>query len=174
MEFRRVKDDEINLFLTIDRQEVIEEIYYFRNGELILEKEYYNMMGFPPGEQEDILKRLYDLHHTGGIIIGAFDENRLVGITSLENKFRGSLKDQLKMDVLFVSHNYRGKGIAKRLIEMIKEEGIERGAKKIYVSATPSKNTVDFYMSVGCRLAEEVDEELFQLEPLDIHLELVL
>jgi N-acetylglutamate synthase-like GNAT family acetyltransferase len=50
----------------------------------------------------------------------------------------------------------------------------ELGAQRLYVSATESENTVDFYLRRGCRLAEEVDPALFALEPNDIHLELDL
>jgi hypothetical protein len=44
----------------------------------------------------------------------------------------------------------------------------------MYVSATPSLNTVRFYQSLGCRLTELVDPDLFKEEPEDIHLELSL
>ncbi|EPO8012708.1 GNAT family N-acetyltransferase, partial [Pseudomonas aeruginosa] len=40
----------------------------------------------------------------------------------------------------------------------------------LYVSATPSQNTVDFYTRLGCRLCMEPDEELYRLEPEDVHL----
>ena len=48
------------------------------------------------------------------------------------------------------------------------------GAKKLYISATPSENTVNFYLHLGCVLAKEMDPELFELEPEDIHLEYAL
>ena len=51
---------------------------------------------------------------------------------------------------------------------------VEPISDKLYVSATPSENTILFYLSFGCKLASEVDPELFALEPEDIHLELVL
>jgi len=46
------------------------------------------------------------------------------------------------------------------------------GARKLYISATPSKNRVDFYMHLGCRLTSQIDPKLYELEPEDIHLEL--
>ena len=48
------------------------------------------------------------------------------------------------------------------------------GAKKLYISATPSKHTVDFYIGLGCKIASEINPELFKLEPEDIHLELLM
>ena len=58
--------------------------------------------------------------------------------------------------------------------QSINERAKELGANKLYISATPSKNTVDFYMHLGCKLAAEINSELYQLEPDDIHLEMII
>jgi hypothetical protein len=57
---------------------------------------------------------------------------------------------------------------------MAKAEAIRRGAKSIYVSATPSEHTVDFYLRAGCRVTLEPDPALLELEPEDIHFECAL
>jgi len=44
---------------------------------------------------------------------------------------------------------------------------------KLYVSSIPTKNSVDFYRSVGFELTSPI-KELFELEPEDIHMDLVL
>jgi len=49
-------------------------------------------------------------------------------------------------------------------------EARTRGARQMYVSATPSENTIHFYQRRGCLLAALPDPELFALEPEDIHL----
>jgi hypothetical protein len=46
----------------------------------------------------------------------------------------------------------------------------EAGANALYVSATPTENTVDFYLGRGCVLALEPDASLLAAEPHDIHL----
>ncbi|HCC6119016.1 TPA: GNAT family N-acetyltransferase, partial [Klebsiella pneumoniae] len=46
----------------------------------------------------------------------------------------------------------------------------EMGASGLYISSIPNKNTVDFYLAQGCRLADKPDPALFALEPEDIHL----
>jgi len=51
---------------------------------------------------------------------------------------------------------------------------LDFGAKKLYISATPTKATVDFYRNEGAVIAKEIDSDLFKFEPLDIHLELDL
>jgi hypothetical protein len=50
----------------------------------------------------------------------------------------------------------------------------ERGARLLYISATPSDSAIGFYTSCGARPAARVDPELFALEPEDIHLALPL
>lgn len=40
----------------------------------------------------------------------------------------------------------------------------------VYVSATPSENTIHYYPRRGCVLAHQPDPELLALEPEDIHL----
>ena len=46
-----------------------------------------------------------------------------------------------------------------------------RGAVGLYISATPSENTVHFYQRRGALLLRTPDAELFVREPEDIHLE---
>jgi hypothetical protein len=41
----------------------------------------------------------------------------------------------------------------------------------LYISATPSEHTIDFYLTLGCTLVDAPDPELFAREPEDIHLE---
>ena len=53
-------------------------------------------------------------------------------------------------------------------------EARRRGAEWMYISATPSENTIGFYLRLGCRVALEPDPELFELEPEDIHLEYLI
>jgi hypothetical protein len=50
------------------------------------------------------------------------------------------------------------------------ERAKELGAKKLYISATPSEHTVNYAMRLGSLLASEIDPELFTLEPEDIRL----
>ena len=71
---------------------------------------------------------------------------------------------------LHVSREYRRYGIAAQLMEQAGDIARSAGAQQMYVSATSSSSTVDFYLAQGCRLAEEVDPEQYALEPEDIHL----
>jgi len=61
--------------------------------------------------------------------------------------------------------------LGTQLFERAKAAARERGARRLYISASPSENTVNFYLRLGCEVAAAPDPELFELEPEDIHLE---
>jgi predicted N-acetyltransferase YhbS len=155
----------------IDRREVIYNIYYFENGRLVLKPEHYDMQGWPPGEAELYTPILLDCFDRGGWFYGLFDSGRLVAAVVLESRFIGPRKDLLQLKSLHVSSAYRDQGLGKQLFELAKSKARALGAKGLYVSATPSEHTVDFYMRLGCTQTSAPDPDLFALEPEDIHLE---
>ena len=83
----------------------------------------------------------------------------------------GAAKDLIQLEWLHVSRDYRGQGLGAMLIEKARGVARERGAAGLYISATPSENTVNFYRGRGATLVPTPDQELFALEPEDIHLE---
>jgi len=174
MKIRKLTRSEIPYIWQIDRSEVIDSIYYLRDGQLVLEPEHYDMHGWPPGEPEHVTPFLLDCFDHGGHFWGAFAGDLLIGAVVLENRFIGSQQDTLQMKFLHVSNHFREQGLGKKLFLIAAEKAIELGAKKMYISATPSENTVNFYLQVGCVLATEINEKLFELEPEDIHLEYFL
>lgn len=175
MTIRTLQRDEIPLVWQIDRREVIEHIYSLRDGELVLEPEYYDMQGWPPNEAEHYTPILMDCFDRGGSFWGAFDEaGRIVGTAILESKFIGAKHDTLQLKFLHISCSQRKQGLGSRLFRLTAEKAKSLGARKLYISATPSENTVNYYMRLGCVLATEIDPELFALEPEDIHLEYVI
>jgi predicted N-acetyltransferase YhbS len=171
MIIRSLQRDEIHLLWQIDRREIIENIYHLRDGKLVLEPEYFDMQGWPPGEAEHYTSILANCYDRGGIFWGVFEDEQIVGAAILENKFIGSKHDILQLKFLHVSRDQRKHGLGSRLFSLAVEKAKSLGAKKLYISATPSENTIKYYMKLGCVLASEIDPELFALEPEDIHLE---
>ena len=163
--------DEIEKVWTIDRGEVIDNIYYLEDGELVLKPDPYDVKGWPPGEAEKYTPLLIDCFDRGGWFYGLFDGSALAGVAILDSKTIGHNLDQLQLKFLHISRAYRGRGLGRQLFECARAKASEMGAKRLYISATPSENTVNFYLSLGCTLAGELDPELFVLEPEDIHLE---
>ena len=165
---------ELPLIWTIDRSEVIENIYYFRDGKLVLESEHYDMQGWPPGEAEHYHPHLEDSFENGGHFWGAFDGEKLVGVAVLEGRFIGSKGDTLQLKFLHASKAYRKQGLGRRLFSIAAKQAKIMGAARLYISSAPSENTVNFYLHLGCQQTSEINAELFALEPEDIHLEYIL
>jgi GNAT superfamily N-acetyltransferase len=168
---RLLSRDEIEQIWTIDRREVVDNIYYLQGGKLILKPDYFDILGWPPGEAEQYTSRLYTCFDRGGVFYGAFDQARLIGVVVVDSVFLGPQRDQLQLKMLYVSRDYRKHGLGVLLFEKAREIARARGAKRLYISATPSENTIHFYQRRGCVVAPEPDPELWALEPDDIHLE---
>ncbi len=168
---RQLLREEIDQVWTIDRSEVIDHIYYLDRGVLVLKPEHYDIDGWPPGEAQIYTPLLVDCFDRGGWFYGLFDDTKLVGVAILESRWIGRQKNQLQLKFLHVSKTYRKQGLGQRLFALAKAQARQRGAKRLYISATPSEHTVHFYQRLGCIIAEEIDADLFALEPKDIHLE---
>src|SRR5512139_2375220 len=168
--FRPLVRAEVPRIWTIDRREWIENLYELVEGALALRPHRFQVPGWPPGHEATVGPRLADCFDRGGWSLGAFAGERLVGVAVLDPKPIGPAKDQLQLDFLHVGQSHRGTGVGLYLFEAARAEARARGAHYLYVSATPSENTVNFYLRRGCELAQEPDPELFALEPEDIHL----
>ncbi|HCQ91092.1 MULTISPECIES: GNAT family N-acetyltransferase [unclassified Clostridium] len=174
MNYRLLEKSELKLLSEIDRKEIVNEVYYFKNNKLEIVNEFYNIERWILEELQDYINRLEDIYDRNGTIYGAFDNDKIIGLAALESKFIGKNNDQLKLDMLYISNNYRKKGIGKNLVNLLCEKAKDLGAKSLYISATPFKNTVNFYFAVGSKLTNEINKELYELEPYDIHMVLEL
>ena len=171
MIFRELRKEEIGQVWSIDRTEVIDQVYYHENGQLVLKTEHYDMKGWPPGEPESYGPRLVDCFDHRGTFYGAFDDGKLVGVAVMESRFIGREGDQLQLKFLHIGRSHRKTGLGRTLFDMAVARARELGARRLYVSATPSRNTVDCYLHLGCHVTDDLDPALFELEPDDIHLE---
>jgi GNAT superfamily N-acetyltransferase len=171
MILRQLDLEEIDRMWTIDRTEVIERVYRVEEGKLVLRPDYFHAHGWPPGSISETMPRLLDCHAYGGEFWAMFDGEKLVAAAVLEARFIGAERDTLQLKWLHVSNGYRDQGVGRRLFLHAAERARLRGARRMYISATPSEHTVDFYRNLGCVLSPEPDPALFALEPEDIHLE---
>jgi hypothetical protein len=69
-----------------------------------------------------------------------------------------------------VSAPSRGTDIGSRLAGYLDDIVRSAGDTAMVVSATPSKNTVDFYMGRGFLVTAHPLRELVELEPDDVHM----
>ena len=172
--YRVLSRAEVDLFVHLDRTESVDRIHYVREGRLVLEKEHWDVPDWSPAEKARRISALKDVYDQEATFFGAFDGDVLVGLSVLDHNPVKTGVDRLNLDGLWVSQGYRRKGIGRTLVQKAAQEARERGASKLYVSATPSENTIRFYFSLGCQRAEPIDPDLYDAEPEDIHLELEL
>ncbi len=167
---RPLQRDEVASVWNIDRREVIDNIYYLVDGKLELRPEHYDMRGWPSSAMEST-PMLLDCYDRGGWCYGIFDADKLVAVAMLESKFIGRPADMLQLLFLHVGYGYRDRGLGRQLFAQAAAVARERGARRMYISATPSEHTIHFYLGLGCVLSPAPEPELLALEPDDIHLE---
>lgn len=170
MQLRLLKREEVQLIWTIDRSEVHHHIYELRRGQLVRTTKHFEIPGWRPDAVEKETPVLLDCFDRGGTFLGAFDSEALIGIAVLESARVGRAGDQMQLAYLYVSRANRGRGVGVQLFDAAVSLAREAGANALYVSATPTENTVDFYLNRGCVLAPEPDPRLLAAEPDDIHL----
>jgi GNAT superfamily N-acetyltransferase len=171
VEYRALGRDDVERVWTIDRSERIERSYRYAGGRLHLEPLVVDVPGFPESTLTTMTPQLYACVDGGGVLYGAFDGGALVGAAALGTARVGTRRDLLQLLILFVSRAYRGQGIGATLFDQALADALARGARGLYVSATPTENTVHFYQGRGCTLADVPDPTLFADEPEDIHFE---
>lgn len=155
----------------IDRSESIAESYCVRNGKLERVATPEWVPAFDPKELKTIIERQKDILQRDGAVFGAFEGNTLAGVASVDRKIMAT--GLCKMDILYVSRPYRKLGLGVQLLQACKEQAKAYGAAGLYISATPTRGTVDFYLRQGAVLLERPDPVLFRMEPEDIHLGLM-
>jgi ribosomal protein S18 acetylase RimI-like enzyme len=156
----------------IDRSEHVTREYTHRHGAL----EARAVDGSVPswsrtgGGEHSVRSRIeawQPLLAQGGTLIGAFDAGALVGFAIYRPRLAPGVGN---LAVLHVSRSHRRRGVASGLTDEVARLARADGATRLYVSATPSGPTVDFYRSHGFEPTGEPDPTLFALEPDDIHM----
>jgi GNAT superfamily N-acetyltransferase len=170
MQLRRLRRDEVELIWTIDRSEVHHHIYELHDGQLVRTARYFEIPGWRPGAAEEETPALLDSFDRGGIFLGVFDGDALIGVSVLQSARVGRAGDQMQLGYLYVSRAYRGRGVGSQLFDAAVSFARDAGVNALYISATPTENTVEFYLNRGSVLAPEPDPRLLAAEPHDIHL----
>jgi ribosomal protein S18 acetylase RimI-like enzyme len=158
----------------IDRSESVRLKYVHESGALRPVEINHEIPRWSDAMVAEATEMLAPKLAAGGVLLGAFDRNKLVAVAVLGGEFIGARSHQLQMAFLYVSNGYRRRGIAKKLMDELCRRAREKGATQLYISATETESAVGFYLRYGCRLATSVDPVLYELEPDDIHLTLDL
>lgn len=150
-----------------DRSQVVKEVWRRLNGEYMLIEQPFTD-DWTAERKREIAREILD---DSFITYGAFDASRVIGFVMMRDVLVGS---RMIIDSFHVSRYYRHRGIGKKLFEIAKEIGRNAGAEKLYISACSSKETIAFYMSMGCRLTDDVIREMAEEEPFDLQIEFKL
>ncbi len=94
----------------------------------------------------------------------------MAGISVVSNQTITDYPNAKLLQYFYVDADQQGKGIGAKLMQAAKESAKQLEAHQLYISATPSKRTVDFYIKHGAVVLKHPDRQLWELEPEDIHL----
>ncbi len=163
---------ELSRVVEIDRSERIDVLYDQRGVELVARHGHWSSSAWDPGghgehsvaAQVHALERYVD---AGGTALGAFAGGRLIGIGVVVPHLRPTTA---QLAYLHVSAAVRATGIGSRLSEQLEQLARSAGASDMVVSATPSGNTVRFYLGRGFQPMAQPLAELLELEPEDVHM----
>jgi GNAT superfamily N-acetyltransferase len=166
--------DDIARLPEIDRSEPVDQHYEVRDGELLLVDGATDHPGWDQRYYDVRLPRLYVSFDNEGSGWSVEQDGRLVAISVLDGRWIGAGHDMLDLTFFHVSRHLRGHGVGRQLWDRSLDLARSRAAKHLYVSASDSKRTVDFYLTRGMHLALAPDPALFKVGPTDIHLTLDL
>ncbi len=170
MELHEVKDDVLKDFI---RYHEVTLVCYMENGE-IKNAEHPFTEDWDDDEKSEIIEEMREAITSGGSLVGAFDDERLIGFGSVDGLLLGNDKEYRQMHLLYVSNDYQGYGLGKKLFKMCANYAKKMGVKKLYISSHCSLETVTFYQAMGCVKANWIYEKQVELEPHDIQLEYVI
>lgn len=120
-----------------------------------------------------IASYLKDTIENGGIVLGAFEGEVLVGFGAIDGAVRGNGGRYINLSMLFVDDHHKRRGIGKALLNHSISEAKKLGGEKLFISSIPSFETVSFYLSMGAVFASEIVEDFVDTEE-DIYLEISL
>lgn len=171
--YRRLDAADLARIGEIDRTERIDTLYV-QEGTRLEERagEWSARAWFEDGEGEhSVAHQRAECERyleAGGIAVGAFADERLVGIGIVRPHLRPGIA---QCAFLHVSNGYRTAGIGRALLVELERVAREQGDTAMVVSATPSLNTVRFYLGRGFEPMREPLPELYELEPEDVHMQ---
>jgi len=171
--YRRLVPADFERIGEIDRTERIDTLYVQKGERLEQRSGHFSASAWlveGEGEHSVAHQRAECERHlaAGGIALGAFANGRLVGIGIVRPHIRPRIA---QFAFLYVSNGHRAQGIGRHLSEELDRLAREAGDTAMVVSATPSLNTVRFYLNRGFEPTAEPLPELYELEPQDVHLQ---
>jgi GNAT superfamily N-acetyltransferase len=176
VDFGRLGRTELSRVGEIDRSERINVVYDQHGTQLVARHGTWSASAWDlEGDGEhSVQAKVHELQRyvdNGGVALGALASGRLVGIGVVVPHLRPGIA---QLAFLHVSAPLRATGIGSRLSEQLEQIARAVGDSEMVVSATPSENTVRFYLGRGFQPMADPLAELFELEPDDVHMRKML
>jgi predicted N-acetyltransferase YhbS len=169
--YRRLVAADLCRIGEIDRTERIEALYVQHGADLVRREGDWSSPKWREGKGEHSIAhqqaQCEGYLAAGALGLSAFEGERLVGIGLVTPHLRPGIA---QLAFLHVSDGYRGQGVGSRLTAELEWLAREQGDRMIVVSATPSENTVRFYLRRGFEPMADPLPELLELEPEDVHM----
>lgn len=171
MEIKQLKisDIHINMLNYFNRYQEVTQCWEKNENNWVLEDVSY-IRDWNEDKKKWAINYFLQCIEQGGMILGAFDEYKLIGFAKIDGKLFGSLNQYINLSLLLISNEYRHQGLGRRLFMTVCERAISLNAKKLYISAHSAKDAIAFYKKMGCKDAQEIIQELID-KPCDLQLE---
>lgn len=171
--YKLMKEEEIHdeIFFGFDRHQETKKIKYIDNR-VIKEKAEHFFNDWSDKKLTEVAREAKNVVAKGGVLLLACIDDLVVGFCTLENKI--FFDEYINLGVMHVSNKHRRLGIGNKLFQLIQVYAKKLGATKLYISSHPDIESQKFYKRMNCSLAKMINQELYDLEPNDIHLEKIL
>ncbi|MDF2884803.1 MAG: N-acetyltransferase [Clostridiaceae bacterium] len=170
--YKKLELYEINeeLFKDFNRYQEVKKCWRKVDGKWVLKNIAFTEQ-WSKKEYQYLIKCLQNSINTGGKVLGAFCDKKLIGFASVENNLFGLHNEYIQLSCIHTSYEFRGTGVGKKLFFLMCNHAKELGAQKLYISAHSSEETQAFYTAMGCIEAKEYNTELAEHEPCDCQME---
>ncbi len=172
IDYRRLTEAEVDRVGEIDRSERVESAFVQKGARLEERAVAWNVRPWTADghgehsiahQREACARQL----RAGAAALGALAGERLIGLGLLTPHVRRGVA---QLAFLHVSDGHRARGVGARLADELERIARAAGHAEVVVSATPSGNTVRFYLGRGYEPDADPLPELLALEPEDVHL----
>lgn len=173
--YRQLTEEEIcpALFQGFIRRQVVDLCLRRENGAWVVRPDPF-VDDWSAEDYQTLIRCLRNTVHTGGLVCGAFQGERLKGFVSVEAGLFGGENRYLDLSSLHVSADLRRAGVGRTLFRRAADWAAAHGADKLYISAHSAVETQAFYRAMGCVEAAEYQQKHVEAEPFDCQMECAL
>jgi GNAT superfamily N-acetyltransferase len=163
-----------DMFQHLNRFQQVHKIWRRENGAMAL-VDYIRTYDWPDDKKRAyVYPKFVKAIASNGAVFAAFDGEALIGAAALSGTPLGAAGEYRVLDMLHISCEYRGKGIGRRLFMLITEAARDLGAKRLYLGANSSEESIAFYRAMGCDWTDVQFAGIDVEEPYEVAMEFLL